>query len=106
EPHSSLCDLNVKGLCQSSIWMFPYHRRKTLDSTHSRMPRPLGHFCAPCSRSLQKRPVRGRAFLLQPQRFGRNTWDSWNNKWLSPQAGDALSSPFWSLAAPQRFGKK
>ncbi|XP_015998242.1 pro-FMRFamide-related neuropeptide FF isoform X2 [Rousettus aegyptiacus] len=55
---------------------------------------------------MQKRPVGSRAFLFQPQRFGRNTWDSWNKKWLSPRAGDGLNSPFWSLAVPQRFGKK
>lgn len=39
-------------------------------------------------------------------RFGRNTQGSWSNKRLSPRAGEGLSSPFWSLAAPQRFGKK
>ncbi|XP_007179540.1 pro-FMRFamide-related neuropeptide FF [Balaenoptera acutorostrata] len=45
-----------------------------------------------------QRPSRSPAFLIQPQRFGRNTRGSWSN------AG--LSSPFRSLAAPQRFGKK
>ncbi|KAM9229655.1 pro-FMRFamide-related neuropeptide FF isoform 2-T2 [Dugong dugon] len=46
------------------------------------------------------------AFLFQPQRFGRNTQGSWNNEWLSPVAGEGLSSQFWSLATPQRFRKK
>uniref|UniRef100_A0A452FDH5 Neuropeptide FF-amide peptide n=1 Tax=Capra hircus TaxID=9925 RepID=A0A452FDH5_CAPHI len=53
-----------------------------------------------------QRPGRSPAFLFQPQRFGRNTQGSWSNKRLSPRAGEGLSSPFWSLAAPQRFGKK
>ncbi|XP_049982613.1 cyclic AMP-dependent transcription factor ATF-7 isoform X3 [Alexandromys fortis] len=34
------------------------------------------------------------------QRFGRNTWGSWSKEQLSPRARE-----FWSLAAPQRFGK-
>ncbi|XP_036721347.1 pro-FMRFamide-related neuropeptide FF [Balaenoptera musculus] len=45
-----------------------------------------------------QRPSRSPAFLIQPQRFGRNTRGSWSN--------EGLSSPFWSLAAPQRFGRK
>ncbi|XP_004872812.1 pro-FMRFamide-related neuropeptide FF isoform X1 [Heterocephalus glaber] len=48
-----------------------------------------------------KRNGRSPASLFQPQRFGRNTWGSSNSKRLNPQAGE-----FWSLAAPQRFGKK
>lgn len=39
-------------------------------------------------------------------RFGRNTRSSWSNDRLSPRAAEGLSSPFWSLAASQRFGKK
>lgn len=35
------------------------------------------------------------------QRFGRNAWGSWSKEQLSPPA-----RAFWSLAAPQRFGKK
>ncbi|XP_006883968.1 PREDICTED: pro-FMRFamide-related neuropeptide FF [Elephantulus edwardii] len=53
-----------------------------------------------------QRPGRSPAFLFQPQRFGRNTRASWSNERLSPRAGEGLSSQFWSLAAPQRFGKK
>ncbi|XP_003790486.2 pro-FMRFamide-related neuropeptide FF [Otolemur garnettii] len=53
-----------------------------------------------------ERPGRSPAFLFQPQRFGRNTRRTWNNERLSPRAGEGLSSQFWSLAAPQRFGKK
>ncbi|XP_057557228.1 pro-FMRFamide-related neuropeptide FF [Hippopotamus amphibius kiboko] len=53
-----------------------------------------------------QRSGRSPAFLFQPQRFGRNTWGSWSNERLSPRAGEGLSSPFWSLADPQRFGKK
>ncbi|KAM6214364.1 pro-FMRFamide-related neuropeptide FF [Rhynchocyon petersi] len=53
-----------------------------------------------------QRPGRSPAFLFQPQRFGRHAWGSWSNERLSPRAGEGLSSQFWSLAAPQRFGKK
>ncbi|XP_011727060.1 pro-FMRFamide-related neuropeptide FF isoform X2 [Macaca nemestrina] len=53
-----------------------------------------------------ERPGRSQAFLFQPQRFGRNTRGSWSNERLSPRAGEGLNSEFWSLAAPQRFGKK
>ncbi|XP_066225703.1 pro-FMRFamide-related neuropeptide FF isoform X2 [Saccopteryx leptura] len=53
-----------------------------------------------------QRSGRSPNFLFQPQRFGRNTQGSWSNKPLSSRAGEGLSSPFWSLAAPQRFGKK
>ncbi|XP_031212962.1 pro-FMRFamide-related neuropeptide FF isoform X2 [Mastomys coucha] len=48
-----------------------------------------------------ERPRRSPALLFQPQRFGRNAWGSWSKEHLSPQARE-----FWSLAAPQRFGKK
>ncbi|XP_001495129.1 pro-FMRFamide-related neuropeptide FF isoform X2 [Equus przewalskii] len=63
----------------------------------------------PLRRSLlqaMQRPDWSPAFLFQPQRFGRNTWGSWSTKRLSPRAGEGLNSLFWSLAAPQRFGKK
>ncbi|XP_008574166.1 PREDICTED: pro-FMRFamide-related neuropeptide FF [Galeopterus variegatus] len=53
-----------------------------------------------------QRTGRSPVFLFQPQRFGRNTQGVWSNEQLSPRAGDGLNSQFWSLAAPQRFGKK
>lgn len=53
-----------------------------------------------------ERPGRSPAFLFQPQRFGRNAQGPWSKQRLSPRAGEGLSSQFWSLAAPQRFGKK
>ncbi|XP_054447022.1 pro-FMRFamide-related neuropeptide FF [Pteronotus mesoamericanus] len=53
-----------------------------------------------------QRPSRSSAFLFQPQRFGRNNRGSWRNERLSTRAGEGLNSLFWSLAAPQRFGKK
>ncbi|KAF0885050.1 pro-FMRFamide-related neuropeptide FF [Crocuta crocuta] len=74
-------------------------------------PRPLPEAQTPGSflRSLlqaMQRPGRSSAFRFQPQRFGRNTRGSWSSEQLGPRAGEGLSSPFWSLAAPQRFGKK
>lgn len=112
-----------------------------------RMPRPLGHCCATCSRQWRdlagakpscfsprgeserdtsmagvggrkgrrqrtRRRKGAREERLQgPEdksflRFGRNTRGSWSNERLSPRAGEGLNSEFWSLAAPQRFGKK
>ncbi|XP_062059553.1 pro-FMRFamide-related neuropeptide FF [Lepus europaeus] len=55
---------------------------------------------------VMERPGRSPAFLFQPQRFGRNAQGPWSKQRLSPRAGEGLSSQFWSLAAPQRFGKK
>ncbi|XP_004429509.1 PREDICTED: pro-FMRFamide-related neuropeptide FF [Ceratotherium simum simum] len=53
-----------------------------------------------------QRPDWSPAFLFQPQRFGRNTRGSWSSGRLRPREGEGLNSLFWSLAAPQRFGKK
>ncbi|XP_036615715.1 pro-FMRFamide-related neuropeptide FF [Trichosurus vulpecula] len=53
-----------------------------------------------------QRPGRSSAFLFQPQRFGRDARRSPGRQWLSPQAGEGPNPLFWSLAAPQRFGKK
>ncbi|XP_004406265.1 PREDICTED: pro-FMRFamide-related neuropeptide FF [Odobenus rosmarus divergens] len=74
-------------------------------------PHPLQEAQIPVSllRSLlqaMQRPSQSPAFLFQPQRFGRTYRGSWSSKELSPRAGEGFSSPFWSLAAPQRFGKK
>ncbi|XP_025786215.1 pro-FMRFamide-related neuropeptide FF [Puma concolor] len=74
-------------------------------------PRPLqeaqtpGSFLHSLLQAMQ-RPGRSSAFRFQPQRFGRNTRGSWSSEQLGPRAGEELSAPFWSLAAPQRFGKK
>ncbi|KAM5249385.1 pro-FMRFamide-related neuropeptide FF isoform 1-T1 [Hipposideros larvatus] len=100
-----LCDLNAEGLCPSSLLHVPVPQEEDTG------PRPPQDAQTPGSllRSLlqaMKRPDRSPAFLFQPQRFGRNTRGSWSNERLSPRAGEGLSSPFWSLAAPQRFGKK
>ncbi|XP_072510976.1 pro-FMRFamide-related neuropeptide FF [Notamacropus eugenii] len=53
-----------------------------------------------------QRPDRSPAFLFQPQRFGRDARRSPGRQWLSPLAGEDPNPLFWSLAAPQRFGKK
>ncbi|XP_021542450.1 LOW QUALITY PROTEIN: pro-FMRFamide-related neuropeptide FF [Neomonachus schauinslandi] len=74
-------------------------------------PHPLQEAQIPGSllRSLlqaMQRPSQSPVFLFQPQRFGNNSRGSWSSEQLSPRAGEGLSSPFWSLPAPQRFGKK
>ncbi|XP_012305762.1 pro-FMRFamide-related neuropeptide FF isoform X2 [Aotus nancymaae] len=66
-----------------------------------RLPRP-GSLLRSLLQAME-RPGRSQAFLFQPQ---RNTRGSWSNERLSPRAGEGLHSQFWSLAVPQRFGKK
>uniref|UniRef100_A0A6I8N586 Neuropeptide FF-amide peptide precursor n=1 Tax=Ornithorhynchus anatinus TaxID=9258 RepID=A0A6I8N586_ORNAN len=46
-------------------------------------------------------PARRPAFLFQPQRFGREVRTG-----QGPRAGHRAGPHFWSLAVPQRFGKK
>ncbi|XP_040835728.1 LOW QUALITY PROTEIN: pro-FMRFamide-related neuropeptide FF [Ochotona curzoniae] len=53
-----------------------------------------------------ERQGRSPAFQFQPQRFGRNAGGPWNNQRLRPRGGQGPGSQFWSLATPQRFGKK
>ncbi|XP_050781991.1 pro-FMRFamide-related neuropeptide FF [Gopherus flavomarginatus] len=54
-----------------------------------------------------QRPGRSPAFLFQPQRFGRDTRGSWGGEGrLSQRGWDSMASQFWSMAVPQRFGKK
>ncbi|XP_020143024.1 pro-FMRFamide-related neuropeptide FF isoform X1 [Microcebus murinus] len=105
KPLPSPCDLSFQGICPSSFPDTP------LPQEEDNRPRPPKDAQTPGSllRSLlqaMERPGRSPAFLFQPQRFGRNTQGTWSNARLSPRAGEGLSSQFWSLAAPQRFGKK
>nr|KAF6369847.1 hypothetical protein mMyoMyo1_014066 [Myotis myotis] len=88
------------------------HRRKTPDPARHRMPRPLRHSYSPCSRPCRD-PAGAPPSRFSPKaedgsllRFGRNTQGSGSNNRLITRAGEGLSTPFWSLAAPQRFGKK
>ncbi|XP_036106894.1 pro-FMRFamide-related neuropeptide FF [Molossus molossus] len=105
-PHPPPSDLNVKSLCcPYSLLDVPVPQEE--DSK----PHPPQDAKTPASLLLSllqamQRPSRSPTFLFQPQRFGRNTQGSWSNERLSTRAGEGLSSPFWSLAAPQRFGKK
>uniref|UniRef100_A0A8C0GF61 Uncharacterized protein n=1 Tax=Chelonoidis abingdonii TaxID=106734 RepID=A0A8C0GF61_CHEAB len=44
---------------------------------------------------------------LSPCRFGRETQGSWGGEGrLSQRGWDSMASQFWSMAVPQRFGKK
>ncbi|XP_015705838.1 pro-FMRFamide-related neuropeptide FF [Coturnix japonica] len=40
---------------------------------------------------------------LQPQRFPRGPGSP---SWLSPRSWDPPSAPFWTMATPQRFGRR
>ncbi|KAK2508824.1 hypothetical protein MC885_010424 [Smutsia gigantea] len=98
-------DLNVQGLCPSIFPDTPLPQEednRPCPPPDAQTPGSLLRFLL----QAMQRPSRSPAFLFQPQRFGRNTRSSWSNDQLSPRAGEGLSSPFWSLAAPQRFGKK
>uniref|UniRef100_A0A452IN24 Uncharacterized protein n=1 Tax=Gopherus agassizii TaxID=38772 RepID=A0A452IN24_9SAUR len=54
-----------------------------------------------------QRPGRSPSFLFQPQRFARETRGSWGGEGrLSQRGWDSMASQFWSMAVPQRFGKK
>ncbi|XP_023615504.1 pro-FMRFamide-related neuropeptide FF isoform X2 [Myotis lucifugus] len=105
KPHPSPTDLNVQSLCPYSLLDVPVPQE---EDTGPRTPQDAE---APASLLLSllqamQRPGRSPAFPFQPQRFGRNTQGSGSNDRLSTRAGEGLSAPFWSLAAPQRFGKK
>uniref|UniRef100_A0A8C8S8Z8 Neuropeptide FF-amide peptide precursor n=1 Tax=Pelusios castaneus TaxID=367368 RepID=A0A8C8S8Z8_9SAUR len=76
------------------------------------VPRPLpderlaGTLLRSLLQALQ-RPGRSPSFLFQPQRFGRETRGSWGHEGrLSQRGWDSRASQFWSMAVPQRFGKK
>ncbi|XP_015155812.1 pro-FMRFamide-related neuropeptide FF [Gallus gallus] len=45
----------------------------------------------------------GAAPELQPQRFPRGPGAP---SWLSPRSWDPPSAPFWTMATPQRFGRR
>ncbi|XP_049481575.1 cyclic AMP-dependent transcription factor ATF-7 isoform X3 [Panthera uncia] len=85
--------------------------RHSLEKEEDSRPHPLqeaqtpGSFLHSLLQAMQ-RHGRSSAFRFQPQRFGGNTRGSWSSEQLGPRAGEELSAPFWSLAAPQRFGKK
>ncbi|XP_039370677.1 pro-FMRFamide-related neuropeptide FF [Mauremys reevesii] len=68
--------------------------------------RPPGTLLRSLLDALQ-RPGRSPSFLFQPQRFGRETRGSWGGEGrLSQRGWDSMASQFWSMAVPQRFGKK
>uniref|UniRef100_A0A7M4EH49 Neuropeptide FF-amide peptide n=1 Tax=Crocodylus porosus TaxID=8502 RepID=A0A7M4EH49_CROPO len=68
----------------------------------------LGSLLHSLLRGLQ-RPARSPAFLFQPQRFGREARGSTGagaEARLSARGWDLPASQFWSMAAPQRFGRR
>nr|XP_033795806.1 pro-FMRFamide-related neuropeptide FF [Geotrypetes seraphini] len=55
----------------------------------------------------QQRPGRSPSFLFQPQRFGRSARGTLvNNEHVHTRGWDTSTPQFWSMAVPQRFGKK
>ncbi|XP_037740186.1 pro-FMRFamide-related neuropeptide FF [Chelonia mydas] len=83
-----------------------------LQESEDRAPRSLSDERLPSTllRSLLfalQRPGRSPSFLFQPQRFGRETRGSWGSEGrLSQRGWDSMAPQFWSMAVPQRFGKK
>ncbi|XP_075757738.1 pro-FMRFamide-related neuropeptide FF [Pelodiscus sinensis] len=68
--------------------------------------RPPGPLLRSLLQALQ-RPARSPSFLFQPQRFGRETRGSWGSEGrLSQRGWDSTAAQFWSMAVPQRFGRK
>ncbi|XP_067385842.1 pro-FMRFamide-related neuropeptide FF [Emydura macquarii macquarii] len=91
---------------------YPERLAEALQENEEHFPQPLtdahlpGTLLRPLLHALQ-RPGRSPSFLFQPQRFGRETRGSWGNEGrLSQRGWDSRVSPFWSMAVPQRFGKK
>ncbi|XP_066114685.1 pro-FMRFamide-related neuropeptide FF isoform X1 [Saccopteryx bilineata] len=103
--HPFWSNLNVQSLCPSSLLDVPVTQEEDTGPHLLQDAGTPGSLLLSLLQAMQ-RSGRSPNFLFQPQRFGRNTQGSWSNKPLSPRAGEGLSSPFWSLAAPQRFGKK
>ncbi|XP_063997110.1 pro-FMRFamide-related neuropeptide FF [Pogoniulus pusillus] len=57
-------------------------------------------------RSLQRPgPGRGPGTLLQPPRSGRAAQGGPQPR-LSPRSWDPPAAPFWTMATPQRFGRR
>ncbi|XP_010372190.1 pro-FMRFamide-related neuropeptide FF isoform X1 [Rhinopithecus roxellana] len=105
KPVPSPCDLHVQGICPSSFPDTPLAQEEDSERLPPQDAQTSGSLLHYLLQAME-RPGRSQAFLFQPQRFGRNTRGSWSNERLSPRAGEGLNSQFWSLAAPQRFGKK
>uniref|UniRef100_A0A8D0GLB6 Neuropeptide FF-amide peptide n=1 Tax=Sphenodon punctatus TaxID=8508 RepID=A0A8D0GLB6_SPHPU len=80
----------------------PHPQQQEREDTHSPPDEhPLGTVLRSLLHALQ-RPGRSPAFLFQPQRFGRDARGPFTN-------GGRITSrapQFWSMAVPQRFGKK
>ncbi|OCT92979.1 pro-FMRFamide-related neuropeptide FF [Xenopus laevis] len=55
---------------------------------------------------LHNRPARS-SFLFQPQRFGRDERSSMlGESRIHSRGWDSMAPQFWSMAVPQRFGRK
>ncbi|XP_029892975.1 pro-FMRFamide-related neuropeptide FF [Aquila chrysaetos chrysaetos] len=67
-------------------------------------PPPAAAALGALLRSLQ-RPDRSPGSLLQPQRFGRGLQGGSQAR-LSPRSWDPPAAPFWTMATPQRFGRR
>ncbi|XP_044534660.1 pro-FMRFamide-related neuropeptide FF [Gracilinanus agilis] len=82
------------------------------EEKNGRSPSPLGPEAQTPASLLRallralRRPSPSPAFLFQPRRSSRDGRRSSSKQRLNPQGAEGPSSRFWSLAAPQRFGKK
>lgn len=124
-PHAALPG---QGPCPLSFPAAADPRRKS-GPCPRRTPRRWGPSCASCCRpraggaqpscssrsgewgregesSGWKDAARAEALADSLPRFGRASRGPWSQDRLSARTGEGPGSPFWSLIAPQRFGKK
>ncbi|XP_072703184.1 pro-FMRFamide-related neuropeptide FF [Ciconia boyciana] len=82
----------------------PPRARGCRDPPRPTPPQAAAAALAALLRSLQ-RPGRSPGSLLQPQRFGRGLQGGAQAQ-LSPRSWDPPAAPFWTMATPQRFGRR
>ncbi|XP_078514932.1 pro-FMRFamide-related neuropeptide FF [Lissotriton helveticus] len=104
-------DAGSKQLYEEEPERYPDKMLEALDGEeHSFRSQSEERLLSNLMRSLlhsSQRQARNPSFLFQPQRFGRETrGSSTDDMRIQSRGGDSKVPQFWSMAVPQRFGKK